>query len=845
MAALGIVSLLLLAGLRLATLARAPGATANAVAQLDAAIALARSLARGSGNGATLLLLPRTDARGAALPGFRIVLYRGRPSVAGAATLARELPLVADASLREASLGAPPFALFFRRDGTAVGSAHPVLSGAPSDPQFAPIAAEPPCPNAAGIVLEIARNGATATRAIPCPKSPNASVLAPQPSMTPNPPTLAPRALLFHWPHAPEKWFAIAEFGYRRWFAATGGAMQGFACIGGGAAVVAFPSAPPYSGPQSAADAQSSPTPPNAPYAYAVATSSAPGAMDDAPAHFPVRPVGAGLCRVPLVDAFARRTDPWGNSLDVTVQVMGWLTLSQGGNSATSQTPPLATTPQLTSGQPVTIAASKADDNDPAGIVPSITSWNPASCASVFSSPAIVSNTPGSNPRATATTVFSLTDSTPPSSALTCTGTVNDQYDETPGVAFTVNVAAAASGYYALADVAVSSGGTTGNIPCALATLAGQGNGCNMTVIALAPVPQSPLVALETRVAPWINDALGGGVAAACSGCIPQPKPIISSCYKTSSCALTINPSSGDTLTTPAFTQTGQTWSFTVGFTYGRAVTVTSSDPSAVSVSPGTGTGSTTFVLTAGTKADSAVQITASTSSSSVGLAASLTLPTSSPSNCISTGLLFTSIGWTSTWTCNPGIIDQYLYLGGVNYTASDPSLQTSLNTMASQMGVSLATICPSGDLCVLNKGIGFSGTTSMPCTDPNACLIDPVPNACGTPTIPCNGGGHISAHATFQFANADLGAYRQQFVQVDASGNVISGGGKLQGYHYPYQTGDAPPNECEQLSGAPGVNHCLDQTLFDIPATATTYVQYPSQTTNALSQTKVALPYL
>ena len=467
MAALGIVSLLLLAGFRLATLARAPGATANAAAQLDAAIALARSLARASGNGATLLVLPRHDTHGAPMPGFRIVLYRGRPNAAGAATLARELPLVADASLREAQLGAPPLALFFRRDGTAVGSAHPVLAGAASAPQLAPIAAEPPCPSAVGIVLQIARNGAMVTRAIPCPTAPNATVAAPQPSMTPNPPTIAPRALLFHWPSAPEEWFSIAEFGYRRWFAATGGAMRGFACVDGGAAVVAFPSAPPYSGPQSAADAQSSPAPPNAPYAYPVATSTAPGAMDDAPAHFPVLPVGAGLCTVPLVDAFAQHTDPWGNPLVVTMQVMGWLTLSQGGNSATSQTPPLATTPQLTQGKALTIDASKTFDNDPAGIVFSAVSWSSGACGNALTVSASGNNTAGSGPSGTAMHSFLIADRTPPATALTCTGSLTNQYGE-PAVAFTVKVAAGASVFFtwpAGGIVEATSGSTLAALP--------------------------------------------------------------------------------------------------------------------------------------------------------------------------------------------------------------------------------------------------------------------------------------------------------------------------------------------------------------------------------------------
>ena len=445
-AALGIVTILLLAGLRMATLGRAPGATADAAAQLDAAIALSRSLARASGNGATLLALPRTDTGGRAMVGFRIVLYRGRPNAPGAATLARSLPLVADATLEEGSVGAPPFALFFRGDGSAVALAHPSLGGSAAAPQLATIAAEPPCLSSAGVVLRVTRNGATVTRSIPCPAVAGGGVSAPQASMTPNPPTLAPRALRFTWPSAPVQEFAIAEFGYRGWFAATGGAMQSFSCRANGAAVVAFSNSPPYSGPQSLADARSFPSPPNGvPYAFAASASAAAGAMDDAPALFPVQPVTAGLCAVPLVDAFGQRSDPWGNPLVVAMQVMGWLTLTANGGSATHNTAPLAinSTP-LASGQSVRVDASKTFDNDPAGIAFAGLSWSPASCGSALTLTASGNNTAGSSPTGTATHSFIITDSTPPSTALTCTGTITDQYGE-PTVAFTTTVAAGAS----------------------------------------------------------------------------------------------------------------------------------------------------------------------------------------------------------------------------------------------------------------------------------------------------------------------------------------------------------------------------------------------------------------
>ena len=512
-AALGIFTIVLLAGLRIATLARAPGATANAATQLDAAIALSRSLARSSGNGATLLALPRTDTSGRAIVGFRIVLYRGRPNAPGAATLARSLPLVTDATLEEGSVGAPPFALFFRGDGSAVALADPSLGGSTAAPQLATIAAEPPCLSSAGVLLRITRNGDTVTRSVPCPAVAGGGVAAPQASMTPNPPTFAPRALRFAWPSAPVQEFAIAEFGYRGWFAATGGAMQGFACRANGAAVVTFPTTPPYSGPQSLADAQSVPSPPNAvPYAFAASASAAAGAMDDAPALFPVQPVTPGLCAVPLADAFGQRSDPWGNPLVVATQVMGWLTLGANGGSATHNTAALAiaATP-LTSGQSVTIDASKTFDNDAAGIAFAGLSWSPASCGSALTLTASGNNTAGSSATGTATHSFVITDTTPPSTALTCTGTLTDQYGE-PTVAFTTSVAAANATAFVTWPAYLEVGAN--GAPVGLS---------GSSLVAGVQPSQGLLASLTARVGPWINAALGGGIADACVFCSPSP----------------------------------------------------------------------------------------------------------------------------------------------------------------------------------------------------------------------------------------------------------------------------------------------------------------------------------
>ena len=879
MAALGIVAVLLFAGLRMATLARAPGATAEAAAQLDAALALARSLARSSGNGATLLALPRSDTRGNALPGFRLVLYRGRPNAPGAASLTRELPLVADASLREASVGAPPFALFFRRDGSAVALARPSLSGSAAQPRFAIIAAEPPCPSATGLLLSVMRNGATVTRSIPCPVTDVGGLAAPQASMTPNPPTLAPPAVSFAWPSAPVQWFAIAEFGYRGWFAASGGAMESFTCRANGAAIVAFPNSPPYSGPQSLADARSVPSPPNGmPYAYAASASTAAGAMDDAPAHFPVHPIGAGLCLVPLADAFAQRKDTWGNPLDVAMRVMGWLALTNSsGATATSQTAPLSiASAPLTAGQSVTVNASKTFDDDPAGIAFAGLAWSPASCGRALAFTASGNNTAGSGATGTATHSFLITDSTPPATALSCVGSLTDQYNEPP-VAFTVNVAG--SGHYALIDTS----GTNKNLACALSTLVGDGNGCNPTA-PIAFTPRTPLLAFEASVAPWINNALGGGVADASSCIICSPSPIATS-TPTSGCkstAVLLCPSPGPIVTptpcpttsymcamyvvpsTPSvqFTQTGQTWSFTVGemnLANGTSIAVTSSDPAAISVSPATGTiGATTFTLTAGTTSDAAVKILIqNTTSGAIEQMASLLLPTPSPSpgtsatpNPCGTSLSYNLANGSGTWlstgtyeiTWTSCKIVQDILVNSGNPSQFTGTQFANVAATFANIGSNGKPLCAVGDICVVQT----QPTQSL---NVNPCVVvgggcsfgaPPVGSSC-TARNPCSKAPIISGGAgTSTTTLIDLGPYVQDFVQVDASGNPIppSGTTKPPPYPYPYQPGGTPPNECEQLAGPSGKPPCLDDTLFNIPG-----VTYPNSATNGNGTTKETLP--
>ena len=841
MAALGIVAVLLFAGLRMATLARAPGATAEAAAQLDAALALARSLARASGNGATLLALPRSDTRGNALPGFRLVLYRGRPNAPGAASLTRELPLVAAASLREASVGAPPFALFFRRDGSAVALARPTLSGSAAQPRLAIIAAEPPCPSATGLLLSVMRNGATVTRSIPCPVTDGGDLAAPQASMTPNPPALAPPALSFAWPSASVQWFAIAEFGYRGWFAASGGAMESFTCRANGAAIVAFPNAPPYSGPQSLADARSVPSPPNGvPYAYAASASTAAGAMDDAPAHFPVHPIGAGLCVVPLADAFAQRKDAWGNPLDVAMRVMGWLTLAANGRTATSQTAPLSiASAPLTSGQSVTVNASKSFDNDAAGIAFAGLVWSPASCGSALTFTASGNNTAGSGAIGTATHSFLITDSTPPATALSCTGSLTDQYNEPP-VSFTVNVAA--SGHYALFDTS----GTNKNLACALDTLVGVGNGCNPAApIAFTPLPRTPLLAFEASVAPWINNVLGGGVADATSLGIVGGPPTLNPCVKSNDCPVTFTSS----FPSPFYVNSNPvTLSATQAGLGIRKLTVTNSDPSVIAVAV-TSSSSGTIAFTATPVGVGSSTITVNgANGQSVSQTMTVTAATPAPGSC-GTGATYSVTNASATWMFTGGayevswvsckIVQDVLVNSGNPSQFTGTQFANDAATFAN-IGSNGKPLCAVGDICVVQTQRAGSFQGSCGGAWQWVCLPDPPPNWGGCASTRTCEPPSLLGGFSLMTTIIDLGPYTQDFVQVDASGNPIAGTTPYSksSYNYPYQSGDAPPNECEQLAGPSGKPPCLDDTLFNIPG-----VTYPNSATNGNGTTKETLP--
>jgi len=301
--AVGIVAMLCI-GVAIALTSR-PGALRAATESFEASFAAARAIAATSGNGATLVVLPRSPH------GFTLRVYAGRPNADGAVTLANAPALISDADVREATLGAPPFSIFISSAGNASGLAgYPTLDGGGA-PRFVVVASQPPCP-AGGIALTFSTPSGRASRVLPCGATAFGSPL-PLATATPAAVVLTPKALVYHWPSAPSQTFVATEWGYTRWFAAGA-----FAC---GDSVATFPAAPPYSPPHAPEDAA---TLPLAPAGVPVSFANAPDSMEDAPATFPLVPATAGVCTATIADAF-------GQSATEGVQVMGALTSSQTG----------------------------------------------------------------------------------------------------------------------------------------------------------------------------------------------------------------------------------------------------------------------------------------------------------------------------------------------------------------------------------------------------------------------------------------------------------------------------------------------------------------------------------
>lgn len=147
-----IAAILLGAAIPLAAGLRPAGASA-AVLQLDAVLARAQAAASTSGNGATIQFL-RAPA------GFSAIVYAGRPDGRGMSQTAP--PDAMGATIRETSLGAPPFTVYFDSSGHASAASGTV-------DQTSSLSADPGCPsNAAEVTLIVSDARTAVTRSLPC-----------------------------------------------------------------------------------------------------------------------------------------------------------------------------------------------------------------------------------------------------------------------------------------------------------------------------------------------------------------------------------------------------------------------------------------------------------------------------------------------------------------------------------------------------------------------------------------------------------------------------------------------------------------------------------------------------
>ncbi len=142
-----------------------PLAASSAADSFDAALDYARTVAASSGNGATIVFLPRKDGRGARLRGFTMRVYSGRPNAPNALQPAALAPLVSQADVGEAALGGAPLSIFINGAGSAVGQSGAVDSSSVQ-------ATEPACPDAGGrMILTFADPRTSLTRSLACPQT--------------------------------------------------------------------------------------------------------------------------------------------------------------------------------------------------------------------------------------------------------------------------------------------------------------------------------------------------------------------------------------------------------------------------------------------------------------------------------------------------------------------------------------------------------------------------------------------------------------------------------------------------------------------------------------------------
>jgi prepilin-type N-terminal cleavage/methylation domain-containing protein len=408
--ALGILGFFLVAGMW--AMAAHPAALAAATDDVDSALASARAIAASSGNGATVVVAPSTNGKG-----FVMRVYRGRPNAAGAVAPTNAMPVVAEASVREKTLGSPPFAFFVDSAGNASGIARYPSFDANGDPDFSQIAQEPACP-AGGFALTITnlQKTASVTRTLPC-RIVAAAAPVPLASPTPNVPIVTPKSLLFHWPADAQQSFVATEWGYTHWFASS----TGFGC---GDATAVYPNVlpSPYSAPQNPSEPLQPPQPPSdTPYSY---PSSGSG-MNDAPAAFLLQPQNGGLCTASIEDDYHQ-------TASASVAVMGWLTAVYSGTSVTHASGALTIPASALSdqGSSVTIGLEKGYDTSPLQPLVTFTGNNATACTQdvmVTSAGGTTPNTPSSNP---ATASVTLTVNALPPAALSCTGVLWNHYSD-------------------------------------------------------------------------------------------------------------------------------------------------------------------------------------------------------------------------------------------------------------------------------------------------------------------------------------------------------------------------------------------------------------------------------
>lgn len=389
-----------------------PGALAQATDDYDAALTSARALAMTGANGATMVFAPRSLGS-ETVTGFTLRVYAGRPTVANAVTATNTMPVVSDATIADATLGAPPFSIFIGASGRVSGSAaYPKISPK-GVATFAAIATEPACPVNGFVLTFTSPQGATMKRTLPCIASVAGSTGAPNPSPTPNIPIVTPTALVYHWPADAEQTFVATEWGYTHWFAST----AGFAC---GTGVALFPDVlpQPYSPPYMPAEGELPPAVPmNQPFSY---PNSGGGSMNDAPALFRLDPTGAGLCSATVADDSAQTASS-------AVQVMGWLTATYRGNAFTHVTTPQLAIPASAlahTGQTVRIVLSKTFDSQPLQLQVALG----VTCAPFVTAAVAGGQTPGTPSESAATATLTLTVASLPQSPITCGGVIYDQY---------------------------------------------------------------------------------------------------------------------------------------------------------------------------------------------------------------------------------------------------------------------------------------------------------------------------------------------------------------------------------------------------------------------------------